>query len=128
MAEVWKAKYVSPMLAVDDMDASVAFYRDVLGFTAFMHTPEYSILQRDDRLIHLKLAWAPEDIMKVVRLHTEVYLEVEGIEALWAHVRTFKDRYHVRDLFERLYGMTEFHIRDNSGFLLFIGEVTSQVK
>jgi len=39
-------------------------------------------------------------------------------------VKTFKDRYHMRDLFERDYGMTELHIEDPNGCLVFVGEPT----
>ena len=124
MPDSWKAKYISPMLAVGDMERAIAFYREVLGFKLVRHSPGYSIIERDDRLIHLKLAWAPDEVMATVRLHTEIYLEVSGIHALWEHVKQFKDRYQIRDIFDRKYGMTEFHIRDADNFLIFVGEVT----
>lgn len=127
MPHPWIARNISPMLAVADMERAVAFYCEVLGFNTFMHSPGYSIMERDGRLIHLKLAWAPAEVMATVRLHTELYLEVSGIHALWDHVRTYKDRYQIRDLFVRDYGMTEFHIRDVDNFLIFVGEVTSEI-
>jgi hypothetical protein len=64
--------------------------------------------------------------MKCVREHTEIYIEVSGIRALWEHVETFKNRYRVRDLFDREYGMTEFHIGDPNGCLVFVGEPISK--
>ena len=64
--------------------------------------------------------------MRCVRGHTEIYIEVSGIRALWEHVRTFKERHKIRDLFERDYGMTEFHIEDPNGCLVFVGEPTPQ--
>ena len=59
-----------------------------------------------------------------MRGHTEIYVEVSGIRALWEHVRTFKGRHKIRDLFDRPYGMTEFHIEDPNGCLVFVGEAT----
>jgi hypothetical protein len=41
-------------------------------------------------------------------------------------VKTFKDRYRIRDLFEREYGMTEFHVSDPNGCLVFVGEPTAR--
>jgi hypothetical protein len=49
-----------------------------------------------------------------------------SIQALWEHVEAFKNRYRIRDLFDREYGMTEFHIEDPSGCLVFVGEPTSK--
>jgi hypothetical protein len=43
---------------------------------------------------------------------------------LWEHVKNFKNRYRVRDLFVREYGMTEFHVEDPNGCLVFVGEPT----
>lgn len=63
--------------------------------------------------------------MKSMREHTEIYIEVSDIHGLWEHVKTFKNRYRIRDLFDREYGMTEFHIADPNGCLIFVGEPTN---
>jgi len=117
------AKRISPMLATDNMEETIRFYHDVLGFTPTMKSENYSIIERDGQTIHLQKA-ASDDVMKSMREHTEIYIEVSGIEALWEHVKTFKTRYKIRDLFEREYGMTEFHIADPHGCLVFVGEPT----
>jgi hypothetical protein len=89
-----------------------------------MNSPEYSIVERDGQTIHFMKA-ASEEVMQCVRGHTEIYIEVASIRLLWEHVKTFKDRYKIRDLFDREYGMTEFHIDDPNGCLVFVGEPTS---
>jgi predicted enzyme related to lactoylglutathione lyase len=111
------------MLAVANMEETLAFYQDVLGFTAMMESSEYSIVERDGQTIHFMKA-ASEHVMECVRGHTEIYIEVSGIRSLWEHVKSFKDRYRIRDLFDRDYGMTEFHIGDPNGCLVFVGEPT----
>jgi predicted enzyme related to lactoylglutathione lyase len=116
---------ISPMLATDNMEETISFYQTVLGFAPTMKSPDYSIMERDGQTIHLQKA-ASEDVMKCVRQHTEIYIEVSGIHALWQHVKTFKGRYKIRDLFDRDYGMTEFHIADPHGCLVFVGEPTSK--
>src|SRR5579863_1592764 len=119
------AKRISPMLAVADMDETLTFYRDILGFTSTLKSPEYSIVERDGQTIHFMKA-ASEEVMRCVRGHTEIYIEVSGIDSLWQHVKTFKERYRIRDLFDREYGMTEFHISDPNECLVFVGEQTSK--
>jgi catechol 2,3-dioxygenase-like lactoylglutathione lyase family enzyme len=120
------AKKISPMLAVADMEVALAFYQVVLGFAPILKSPEYSIVERDGLTIHFQRI-ASEEIMNQVRGHTEIYIEVSGIHALWDHVKTFKDRYRIRELFDRRYGMTEFHVEDPNGCLVFVGEPTDQV-
>ena len=125
MASTSIAKRISPMLATANMEETILFYQSVLGFTPTMKSPEYSIMERDGQTIHLQKA-ASEEVMRCVREHTEIYIEVSGIHVLWEHVKTFKDRYRIRDLFDREYGMTEFHIGDPNGCLVFVGEPTSE--
>jgi predicted enzyme related to lactoylglutathione lyase len=125
MSAAGVAKRISPMLAVADMDETLAFYQNVLGFTPTMKSPEYSIVERDGQTIHFMKA-ASEEVLKCVRGHTEIYIEVSGIHSLWEQVKTFKGHYQIRDLFEREYGMTEFHIADPNQCLVFVGEPTSK--
>jgi predicted enzyme related to lactoylglutathione lyase len=119
------ATRISPMLAAADMEETILFYQSVLGFTPTLKTPEYSIVERDGQTIHFQKA-ASEEVMKCVRGHTEIYIEVSGIQTLWEHVEAFKSRYRIRDLFDREYGMAEFHIEDPNGCLVLVGEPTSK--
>jgi catechol 2,3-dioxygenase-like lactoylglutathione lyase family enzyme len=118
---------ISPMLAVANMDESIAFYQNVLGFAIAQRSPEYSVIERDGQTIHLQRA-ASDEIVKILRDHVEIYIEVSGIQQLWQHVQSFKNRYRLRDLFERDYGMTEFHVIDPNSCLVFVGERTDQVR
>jgi predicted enzyme related to lactoylglutathione lyase len=106
------------------MEATLTFYKEVLGFTATMQSPDYSVVERNGQTIHFQKA-ASEKVMDCVRGHTEIYIEVSGIQTLWEHVKTFKDQYKMRDLFAREYGMTEFHISDPNDCLVFVGQPTS---
>ena len=127
VSATYTARKISPMLAVADMEETLAFYKEVLGFSAMMKSAEYSIVERDGQTIHFMKA-ASEEVLRCVRGHTEIYIEVSGIASVWEHVKTFKDRYKIRDLFDRDYGMTEFHIGDPNGCLVFVGEPTHKRK
>jgi catechol 2,3-dioxygenase-like lactoylglutathione lyase family enzyme len=125
MTSVCVAKRISPMLATSSMEETILFYQSVLGFTPTMKSPEYSILERDGQTVHFQKA-ASGEVMRCVRGHTEIYVEVSGIHALWEHVKTFRNRYKIRDLFDREYGMTEFHVEDPNGCLVFVGEPSTK--
>jgi catechol 2,3-dioxygenase-like lactoylglutathione lyase family enzyme len=80
VATIAKAKRISPMLAVADMDETIAFYQNVLGFTPTMKSLDYSIVERDGQTIHFMKA-ASEEVMKCVRGHTEIYIEPRSLGA-----------------------------------------------
>jgi catechol 2,3-dioxygenase-like lactoylglutathione lyase family enzyme len=113
------------MLAVADMEETIRFYADVLGFKAVTSWSDYSIVERNGQTIHFQKA-ASDEVMKCVRGHTEIYIEVSGIDLMWEHVKGFKAQNRIRDLFVREYGMTEFHIEDPNGCLVFVGEPTEK--
>ena len=113
------------MLAVADMRKTCDFYSEILGFSVHMESPDYSIMERDGHTIHFMTA-AGQEVLNAVRGHTEIYIEVSDIRSLWQHVRNFKDHYKIRDLFDREYGMTEFHIADPNDCLVFVGEATAE--
>jgi predicted enzyme related to lactoylglutathione lyase len=127
MGTAYTAERISPMLAVADMEKTLAFYQEVLGFAVMRKAAEYCIVERDGQTIHFMKA-ASEEVMRCVRGHTEIYIQVSGIRALWEHVKAFKERYKIRDLFDREYGMTEFHTEDPNGCLVFVGEPTHELK
>ncbi len=60
------------MLAVADMEETIAFYQNVLGFIPILKSPEYAIVERDGQTIHFMKA-ASEEVMKCVRGHTDLH-------------------------------------------------------
>ena len=114
-------KRISPMLAVADMDATLDFYTRILGFNVPMRSPDYSIVDRNGATIHFMKA-ASEAVIKAVRGHADIYVEVTDIAPLWEHVSRFKHDYRIRDLIDRDYGLREFHISDPNGCLVFVGQ------
>lgn len=118
---VYKARTLSPIIPVSNVSRSTDFYREVLGFETSVHAESYAVLTRGSASLHLTKA-ENEEVLKVTHGNISVYLEVEEIASLWAHVAAFRDRYKIRDLFDRDYGMREFHILDPDGCLIFVGQ------
>ncbi|HEX9169577.1 MAG TPA: VOC family protein [Roseiarcus sp.] len=114
-------KKLAPILATDDMDRSVRFYVDVLGFTCGMQTPGYSNLYRDAVRIMLVAPnghsqWKGPNFTGQLYVHLET---AEEIDALWWKVKDRASIIYAVDDFD--YGMHEFGIRDDNGYHLAFG-------
>jgi uncharacterized glyoxalase superfamily protein PhnB len=111
----------APILTTDDMDRSVRFYVDVLGFTCGMQTPGYSNLCRDAVRIMLAAPNAREE-WKGAKFTGQLYIGLdtaEEVDALWAKVKDRAEVIYAVDDFH--YGAHEFGIRDDNGYPLAFG-------
>src|SRR6185436_313209 len=113
-----RIKSIVPMLAAGDMEASVAFYRDALGFAV------RDKFESGGRVWWCEMARDGQSIM-LTRHEVDVgksgakagfeqtsinlYLD-DGIEAL--HERLARERRGVSDLRVTFYGMKEFDLKD----------------
>ena len=112
---------LAPILTTEDMDRSVRFYVDVLGFTCGMQTPGYSNLYRDAVRIMLATPNAHGD-WKGPNFTGQLYIDVETadeVDALWAAVKDRAQVIYAVDDFD--YGAHEFGIRDDNGYSLAFG-------
>lgn len=114
---------VAPMLNVADNIAEVTFFRDVLGFTDLMGEGGYSVMHRDGTEIHIAENH-DEEVLSHVNGRMQIYVQTDDIDALWEHAQAFSETYRTRTLFEREYGMTEFHMQTPGGILVFVAEGT----
>ena len=114
---------VAPMLNVADIIAEVTFFRDVLGFTDLMGEGGYSVMHRDGTEIHIAENH-DEEVLSHVKGRMQIYVQTDDIDALWSHAQAFSETYRTRTLFEREYGMTEFHMQTPGGILVFVAEGT----
>ena len=114
---------VAPMLNVADSIAEIAFFRDVLGFTNLMNDPGYAVMHRDGNEVHIAENH-DEEVLSHVNGRMQIYVQTDDIDALWQLAQPFSETYRMRALFEREYGMTEFHIHTPGGILVFVAEAT----
>jgi uncharacterized glyoxalase superfamily protein PhnB len=109
------------MLRTWDMPASIAFYRDVLGFRcdAQDDVAGWASLECDGIAIMLS---SPNDHLDETApaFTGSLYIRTDDVAALWA---AFKDRARVCYPLEEFdHGMREFAIYDNNGYLLQFGQ------
>lgn len=130
---------VTPNLVVSDIDRSIAFYRDVLGFAMFATVPEqapfaFAWMQRDGINVFLNSTEAVraehEHLADRIGGAATMYMMVEaestaaGIDALYAAV---KDRARVMmPLKDQFYGIREFGIEDPDGYVIFVAQQLAQ--
>ena len=112
---------LAPILTTDNMDRSVRFYVDVLGFTCGMQTPSYSNLSRDD--VRIMLATPNEHSKWEGASFTgQLYIGLETadqVDELWERVKDRAAVIYAVDDFH--YGAHEFGIRDDNGYHLAFG-------
>lgn len=105
-----------PILASLDIQATIRFYVDMLGFVLLNEYPDYMLLERDGCEIHF---WSCNE--KHIAENTACYVRVREIEKL-------SDEYIGRGvkmlhpLETKSWGMKEFAVIDVSGNLLRFGE------
>lgn len=123
-------KKLTPNLVVSNVDRSVAFYRDLLGFTLGATVPDaspyvFAIVQSGGVEIFLNapgpaIAEYPAFDGRPIGGTLTLYIEVHGIKALY---ETLRPRVPiVSPLEKKFYGVTEFVIQDPDGYLITFGE------
>lgn len=113
-------KSLTPMLNVPDMEEAVRFYRDVLGFACVNRFEGWAALARDGVEVMICLPNAHEPPSKAT-FTGSLYFRCDNVDTLW---EAFRDKatvvYPIENFF---YGMREFAIRDNNGYMLQFGQI-----
>jgi glyoxylase I family protein len=122
---------LTPLLEVFDLPASVAFYRDVLGFEMVSGDESWwCMLRLGGATLMLNTAYErderpPEPERERVRGHgdTSLYLDADP-DGVYAHLR--EKRWPVKEPENTSYGMRQVRTKDPDGFqLCFIQPVRS---
>lgn len=114
-------------LMVEDVAASIAFYKDVLGFEEVVSLPDesgtliFAILKKDDQDLMVQernslISECPSYAAKKVTPCVTLYTLVDDFDALYEDLGSKVDLYvdkHVTS-----YGSTEFAISDPDGYVL----------
>jgi len=82
----------SAVLLVADIERSVEYYRDRLGFTCEVHgePPDFIVAKRDEVIILMALCEEPERIVpnwRIVSTVWNVFIRVDDVEAIYEEVQ-----------------------------------------
>lgn len=134
-------KKLAPNFAVQNIEKTVTFYRDVLGFKLEMVVPEdksgieqelseekkyiYAMMNRGGvEVMFQRMDSIGEDVppLKGVPIGASVsfYIEVEDINAIYQEMKSKAEV--VKELETVWYGMQEFYIKDCNGYILGFAE------
>ncbi|MDX1388156.1 MAG: VOC family protein [Acidobacteriota bacterium] len=115
---------LTPMLRTADLKGTVAFYRDVLGFDCEALSEEWgwARLTRDDVEIMLATPHDHEPFDKP-GFTGSLYLYSDDVDAAWKELKDTARVCYPIETFD--YGMREFAIYDNNGYLLQFGQPVS---
>ena len=114
-----KLEAIVPMLTVPEISAAVAFYRDVLGFSCSNQMEGWACLNKDGVELMLALPNAHLSFDKP-QFTGSLYVRCDDIDGLWQRLREQVEVVYPIENFD--YGMREFAIRDNNGYLLQFGQ------
>lgn len=117
-------KSFAPQLLVDDLEAAITFYRDVLGFTFGPPWQGfYAIGQRDGFAVHLKCApkTAEDRANRREHEHLDIYADVIGVRALYDACQA-KGATILKPLAATPWGTIDFYLEDPEGYIIAFGE------
>ena len=120
------------VLLVADLDRSVTYYRDRLGFECEVHgdPPNFATTGRDEGRILLALCDTPERIVPnwhLVHNMWNVYIRVDGVDALYAELQ---ERGAPIDytIYDAPHGMREFGVQDPDGYDIGFGQPLEELR
>ncbi|MBS0383851.1 MAG: VOC family protein [Proteobacteria bacterium] len=119
-----KLTFTRPMLYTADFEATLAFYIDVLGFKLEVRLDEFGWADLSRDSVEVMIAKPNKHTpFEKAAFTGSIYFNVEDADGLWAEL---KDKARVCYPIETFgYGMREFAIFDNNGYLLQFGEPVS---
>jgi catechol 2,3-dioxygenase-like lactoylglutathione lyase family enzyme len=104
----------TPVLPAQDVDATVGFWRDELGFNEVFSAPEYGVVERDGTQVHF-FPTEPGDHNGSCRL---------GVDDVDAFYEAYREHVY-EDLEEKPWGTREFAVLDPSRNLIWLVERAS---
>jgi predicted enzyme related to lactoylglutathione lyase len=117
---------ISPVLLVADLERSVAYYRDRLGFTCTVHgdPPNFATADRDAATVLLALSDRPDRLVphwKIVDMMWNAYIRVDDVDAIYEEVQ---ERGAGIDytIYDAPHGFREFGVQDPDGHDIAFGQ------
>jgi len=118
---------IAPQFLVADLDRSIAYYRDKLGFELdFVYQSFYASVVRDGFAIHLKHGHrlAAEREFRKQSEHLDAYVSVSGVRGLFHELET-RGAQILQPLEEQPWACLDFCVEDPDGYILCFSERTA---
>lgn len=119
-----KLTQITPFVCVSDMQKSLSFFCDTLGFVVGFQQEGYAFIRRDAVALRLLETGSGMDLTDPKRQQS-CYIDVEGLDELYQSMKPELDKLpagRVRAPFNQDYGQREFHVTDEDALLIFFGE------
>lgn len=115
-----------PVLWTENLDETIGFYMRVLGFTLTARNNEWlwASLRKDEIYIMLSQP-SQHEANTVIGFSGSFYFNVNKVDDLWEDLKTKAKIGYEIETFE--WGMREFAIYDNNGYLLQFGEPADNI-
>jgi len=116
----YSLKSLTPMLETQDLQATVDFYTKTLGFTCenFVESWGWASLKKDSVMVMFALPNHHRDNPNL--MSGSLYFRPDNVDAVWEQLKDKAKICYPIENFE--YGMREFAIYDNNGYILQFGE------
>ena len=115
---------IAPQFLVDDLDRSIAYYRDRLGFALdFVYDGFYASVSRDGFSVHLKAApkIVADRVHRKQNEHLDAYVAVSGVKDVFRELQT-RGALVIKPLGERPWSAVDFYVEDPDGYILCFSE------
>ncbi len=110
---------LTPMIWVENLEESINFYKDILGFEIDGSSDNNWVKIKKD-VVKLMLALPNANIPFDKPIFTgSIYLYTKNVDEIWEKLKDKTEVVYPLEITE--YGMKEFAIYDNSGYLLQFG-------
>ena len=136
-----KVNKLTPNLEVISVKETIGFYKDILGFSLIMAVPEsqdgiddalhegkqyvYALVKKDDVEIMFQRSDSfKRDVVfakeRSIGASVSFYMEIEGLDGFFHTLKNKVDAITEPQI--AWYGMREFYIKDNNGYILGFAE------
>jgi len=118
-----KLQALTPILWTKNLQETIAFYENILGFTSESNFPNFAVLRRDNAEIMFVLPTGePGDkaFFPKPQLTGSIYIFMQHVDEFW---KSIKDKAVIKSsICDREYLMRDFSILDNNGYEIVFGE------
>ncbi|WP_313530818.1 VOC family protein [Sphingobacterium multivorum] len=119
-----KLKCVNPILYSTNLDQTIQFYSEKLGFTCIEKNETLDWILLQNGTIEIMFSHPVESIaFETAQFTGSFYFNVDDIDNLWEELKENVRICYEIETFE--WGMREFAIYDNNGYVLQFGQETT---